>query len=351
MKPNIVVLDDWTNFWASQPAVERLRGRGEVTIHTAPSPTDDETIARLGDATVAIANRERTQLTAHVLQSVEHLELIAQTGRLSPNVDAEAATERGIALIAAPGQPGSHAAVAELGLALMLALARQIPRNDRRVRQGDWVAPPTRMLSGLTLGILGLGNIGRHMARLGQAMEMKVIAWGPTLTPDRARASDVEHVTYEDLFRRADVLFISVRLSDMTRGLVGAAQLAAMKPSSYLVNIARGPVVDEAALVAALERRQIAGAGLDVYDVEPLPVDHPLVQLDNVVLTPHIGWGVETNFALMVENLVEAVMRYLDGDTSGVLNPAALQRRAHRSAQEHRPSRARAGDSAASSRE
>jgi phosphoglycerate dehydrogenase-like enzyme len=330
MKPKIVVLDDWTNFWGGQPGVERLRERGEVRIFTTPAGGEDDVIERLEGATVAIANRERTPLNARVLRDAKDLELIAQTGRISPNIDVEAATEHGIALVAAGGQPGSHVAVAELGLALMLALARQIPDNDRRVRKGDWVAPPTRMLSGQTLGILGLGNIGGHVARLGQALQMQVIAWGPTLTPDRARASGVEYVVHDELFKRADVLFISLRLSDLTRGLVGAQQLALMKPTSYVVNIARGPVVDEAALLDALQQRKIAGAGMDVYDVEPLPVDHPLTSLDNVVLTPHIGWGVDTNFKLMVDNLTSAVLKYLDGDMRGVVNPAALDRRSVR---------------------
>jgi phosphoglycerate dehydrogenase-like enzyme len=327
MRPRIVVLDDWTDFWGSQPAVERLRERGDVRIFTTPASGDEDVVQRLEGATVAVANRERTPLTARVLRRATGLQLIAQTGRISPNIDAGAATERGIALIAAGGQPGSHVAVAELGLALMLALARQIPDNDRRVRQGDWVAPPTRMLSGQTLGILGLGNIGGHMARLGQALQMKVIAWGPTLTPERARASSVEYVARDELFRQADVLFVSVRLSELTRGLVGAAQLALMKPTSYVVNIARGPVIDERALVEALQQRKIGGAGLDVYDQEPLPPDHPLTRLGNVVLTPHIGWGVETNFSLMVDNLTTAVLKYLDGDMSGVVNPAALDNR------------------------
>ena len=327
MKPRIVVLDDWTNFWGSQPAVERLRERGDVNIYTTPAADERDVIERLAEATVALVNRERTPLNARVLRQTKHLELIAQTGRISPNIDAEAATEHGIALLAAAGQPGSHVAVAELGLALMLALARQIPHNDRRVRQGDWVAPPTRMLSGQTLGILGLGNIGGHMARLGQALQMKVIAWGPTLTPERARASSVEYVARDELFRQADVLFVSVRLSELTRGLVGAAQLALMKPTSYVVNIARGPIIDQRALVEALQQRKIGGAGLDVYDAEPLPADHPLTTLDNVVLTPHIGWGIDTNFGLMVDNLTTAVLKYLDGDMSGVVNPAALDRR------------------------
>jgi phosphoglycerate dehydrogenase-like enzyme len=210
----------------------------------------------------------------------------------------------------------------------MLALARQIPANDRRVREGDWAAPPTRMLGGLTLGILGLGNIGGAMARLGQALQMKLIAWGPTLTPERAAASGVEYVAHDDLFRRADVLFIALKLVDATRGIVGARELSLMKPDSYLVNIARGPIVNERALVEALDQRRIGGAGLDVYDVEPLPNDHPFIRFDNVVLTPHVGWGVGSNFSLMVSNLVDAVIRVLDGDASAVVNPAALSARA-----------------------
>jgi phosphoglycerate dehydrogenase-like enzyme len=327
MQQKIVVLDDWTNFWAAQPAIERLRERGEVVIHTTPAAGEDEVMRRLQDATVAFANRERTQLDARVLRSAERLQVLAQSGRISPNVDQAAATERGIALIAAGGQPGSHVGVAELGLALLLALARDIPANHQRVRTADWAAPPTRMLSGSTLGILGLGNIGGSMAKLGQALQMRVIAWGPTLTPERAQASGVEYVAHDDLFRRADALFVALKLLDATRGLVGARELALMKPTSYLVNIARGPLVDEGALISALKEHRIAGAGLDVYDVEALPADHPFTRLDNVVLTPHIGWGTDRNFALMVENLTTAVIRYLDGDTSGVVNPAALERR------------------------
>ena len=323
----IVVLDDWTNFWGSQPAVDRLRARGEVTIYTTPANGEDDVMRRLEQATIALANRERTPLNSRVLRTAERLQLLGQTGRISPNVDSEAATERGIALVTAGGQPGSHVAVAELGLALLLALERQIPANDRRVRDGDWLAPATRVLSGLTLGILGLGNIGNAMARLGQALQMNVIAWGPTLTPERAAASGVQHVAFEDLFRRSDALFISVRLSDRTRGLIKSEQLALMKPTSYVVNVARGPVVDERALIEALQQHRIGGAGMDVYDVEPLPKDHPFTRLDNVVLTPHIGWGTDTNFALMVENLTSEVIKYLDGDTSGVVNPAALGRR------------------------
>jgi len=321
------VLDDWTNFWGTQPAIERLRERGELIIHTTPASDENEVMRRLKDAAVAFANRERTQLNARVLRSAERLQVLAQSGRISPNVDADAATERGIALIAAGGQPGSHVGVAELGLALLLGLARDLPRNDRRVREGQWSAPATRMLSGSTLGILGLGNIGGAMAKLGHALQMRVIAWGPTLTPERAAASNVEYVEHDELFRRSDALFVALKLLDATRGIVGAKELALMKPTSYIVNIARGPIIQEAALVSALQEHRIGGAGLDVYDIEPLPSDHPFTRLDNVVLTPHIGWGTARNFGLMVENLTNAVIKYLDGDMSGVVNPAALERR------------------------
>ncbi len=325
-----VVLDDWTRFYEGAPALQTLRERGDVVVFDSAASDEAEVIERLREATVAIANRERTLLPRGVLQSAEHLELIAQTGRVGPNVDAAAATELGIALTAGAGAPGGHAAVAELGLALLLALVREIPQNDARMRRGDWAAPPTAKLHGQTLGILGLGNIGGWMARLGHALGMQVIAWGPTLTAERAAQSQVEYVAFDDLFRRSDVLFVSVRLSDLTRGMVGAGQLALMKPTSYLINIARGPIVDEAALVDALQQRRLAGAGLDVYDVEPLPATHSLTRLDNVVLTPHIGWGIESNFRAMVENTVAAVMRYLDGDMAGVINPEALERRRSR---------------------
>jgi D-3-phosphoglycerate dehydrogenase / 2-oxoglutarate reductase len=326
----IVVLDDWTDFFARLDGLERLRQHGELTVHTAPAFDQNEVIDRLSEATVAIANRERTRLSADVLRASKQLRLIGQTGRVSPNIDADVATELGIALVAGAGSTGGHAAVAELGLALLLALVRRIPENNRRIRQGDWAVPPTEKLYGKTLGILGLGGIGSWMARLGNALGMRVIAWGPTLTAERAAANGVELVAFDALFPQVDALFVSLRLTDLSRGLVGEKELAAMKPSSYLVNIARGPIVDEAALVRALREGQIAGAGLDVYDEEPLPRHHPLLQLDNVVLTPHVGWGVEENFRALAENTIDAVVRYLDGDHSGVTNPRALERRAAR---------------------
>ena len=321
----IVIFDDWNRFFPTSPSLSRLRERGEVVIHHDKAMTDDEVIARLQGATVVVSNRERTQFNAKVLEALPDLRLISHTGAAGPNLDLKTATARGVAVAVAPGLPTGSAGVAELGLGLLLALARDIPRNDRKVREGDWAVPATIQLNGLTMGIFGLGRIGRAMARLAQALEMPVIAWGPTLTAERAAASGVEYVSYDDFFPRADVVFVAVRLSDMTRGLIGPQQVAAMKPTSYLINIARGPIVDEPALVEALQNRRIAGAGLDVFDVEPLPVDHPFTRLDNVVLTPHVGWVTTIQFEKFISGVVDNILNFLDGNPTNLANPEALE--------------------------
>lgn len=321
----IVILDDWNHFYATQPSLARLRERGDVTIHHDRAATTDALVARLSGAGVVCANRERTRFPAELLGALPELELISQSGGADRHIDLAAASRLGIAVASAPGAPNASAAVAELGLGLLLALARDIPRNDRRVRDGDWAAPVSDMLYGKTLGVLGLGKIGRQMAAVGRALGMSVIAWGPTLTPERAAESGVQYVTFDDLFPRADVLFISPILSDLTRGIVGRPQLASMKPTSYLINISRGPIVQEAALVEALQQRRIRGAGLDVYAEEPLPAEHPLTKLDNVVLTPHLGWVTAAHFTRFAEGVIENAINYLDGAPTRIVNPEALQ--------------------------
>jgi phosphoglycerate dehydrogenase-like enzyme len=320
----IVILDDWNRFYETQPSLARLRERGEVVVHHDRAASQAALVGRLAGAQVVCANRERTRFPAELLATLPDLKLIAQTGGAGRHIDLEAATRLGIAVATAAGAPYSSAAVAELGLGLLLALVRDLPRNDRRVRQGDWAAPPTEVLYGKTLGVIGLGRIGRHMVQACQALGMSTIAWGPTLTAERAAESGVEYVSFDDLFPRLDVLFVSPILSDLTRGIVGPAQLAAMKPSSYLINISRGPVVQEAALVEALQQARIRGAGLDVYGEEPLPTDHPFTKLDNVILTPHIGWVTSAHFSLYVEHVVENVLNFLDGRPSNLANPEVL---------------------------
>lgn len=321
----IVILDDWNHFFETRPSLARLRERGDVAIHYDRAAAMEALVGRLRGARVVLANRERTRFPAELLERLPDLELISQSGGAERHIDLAAATRLGIAVATAPGAPNGSAAVAELGLALLLALAREIPRNDRRVREHDWEPPVTDVLYGKTLGVLGLGKIGRHMATVCQALGMSVVAWGPTLTAERAAESGAEYVAFDGLFARADVLFISPILSDLTRGIVGRQQLAAMKPTSYLVNISRGPIVQEAALVEALRERRIRGAGLDVYDEEPLPPDHPLTKLDNVVLTPHIGWVTAAHFSRFADGMIENAVSFLDGNPTRVVNPEALE--------------------------
>lgn len=323
----VVVLEDWNQLFVGAPALERLAGRAEVDIqHDRPRDRDD-LIGRLRDAAVAVLNRERTQLDGDTLRQLPALELIVQTGGLGPNLDLAAATAQGIAVTTAPGLPNSIEGVAELGIGLLIALARRLPACDRAVRAGAWNLAPTLMLHGGTMGILGLGRLGRSLARIGRALGMRVIAAGMTLTPDRAAASGAEWVTLDDLFPQADAVFICLRLSAETRGLVTRRHLASMRPSAFLINVARGPIVDEVALVEALRAGWIAGAGLDVFDHEPLPTSHPLTELDNVILTPHIGWVTASNTAQFVDSVVERIVGYLDGDRGAVVNPDAFAQR------------------------
>jgi D-3-phosphoglycerate dehydrogenase len=321
----VVILDDWNHFFETQPALARLKERAEVVVHYDRARTPEALVDRLRGAGAVLANRERTRFPAELLEALPDLELISQSGGVGRHIDVEAATRLGIALASAPGASNGPAAVAELGLALLLGLARNIPSNDRRVREGDWAAPLSDVLYGKTLGVIGLGKIGRHMVKVCQAMGLSVIAWGPTLTPERAAESGAEYVAFDDLFPRADVLFISPILSDLTRGIVGPKQLAAMKPTSYLINISRGPIVQEAALVEALQQRRIRGAGMDVYDDEPLPADHPYTKLDNVVLTPHIGWVTADHFTRFASGMIDNVLNYLDGNPTRIENPDALK--------------------------
>jgi len=210
---------------------------------------------------------------------------------------------------------------------MILAVVRRLPQEDRALRAGRWQTGFGVELAGKTLGVVGLGRIGSRIAAFGRFLGMRVLAWGPTLTPDRARAANVEHVPLETLLRESDVVTLHTRLSDLTRGLLTARHLALMKPTAYLVNTARGPLVDEAALLAALRERRIAGAALDVFDVEPLPADHPFLALDNVVLTPHIGYVTREGYEVFFGQVVDAIAAYLDGKVPDrALNPEVLTR-------------------------
>ena len=321
----IAVLDDYQGVVLSLPYWARLAGRASVEAFREPVADEEALVRRLTPYQILVPIRERTRFPAALLARLPNLELLALTGRNSGHVDVAAATAQGI-LVAETG--GSGAGPVELTIGLMIAAVRGIPQADRALRAGRWEGSLSGELAGRTLGILGLGRIGSRIAAFGRLLGMRVLAWGPTLTPERATASEAEFVPLETLFRESDVVSLHLRLSDQSRGLVTADLLACMKPSAYLINTARGPLVDEAALVASLREGRIAGAALDVYAVEPLPADHPFLALENVVLTPHLGYVTEEAYHVFFREVTENIVSYLDGQVPArAVNPDALARR------------------------
>jgi D-3-phosphoglycerate dehydrogenase len=265
----------------------------------------------LREATIVCLMRERTALPRKVIEALPNLKLIVTAGMYNASVDLEAAKERGILIC---GTGGAGGPTAELAFGLMLDLARNISVENARMKAGEpWQVTIGHDLAGLTLGLIGLGKLGAKAARIAQAFDMKVIAWSQNLTAERAGQHGAEYVSKEELFSRSDFVSIHVVLSQRTRGLVGAAELSRMKPTAYLVNTSRGPIVEEAALIAALRDRKIAGAGVDVYDVEPLPTDHPYRSLPNLVMTPHLGYVTENTLRVFYGSMVEDIRAWLDG--------------------------------------
>ncbi|MBI4572190.1 MAG: D-2-hydroxyacid dehydrogenase family protein [candidate division NC10 bacterium] len=322
----IAILDDYQGTVPSLPYWSRLSGRATVDAFRDTLLSEDELVRRLAPYEILVLIRERTRFPASLLARLPALELLALTGRNSGQVEATAATARGVLITETEG---SGVAAMELTIGLLLATVRGIPQEDRAMREGRWQTGIGVELAGKALGILGLGRIGSRIAAFGKLLGMRVIAWGPTLTEERAAASGVTFVPLDTVFRESDVVSLHLRLSERTRGLVTEHHLSLMKPTAYLINTARGPLVEEAALVAALRERRIAGAGLDVFDVEPLPANHPLVMLDNVVLTPHTGYVTQEAYHIFFRQVVENIESYLDGQLPPrTLNPEAMKRRA-----------------------
>ncbi len=287
--------------------MRRLRERAEVRIFTGAF--GEPTALRGFDALVA--NRERTRFTRGLLEQLPDVRIIAQTGNHAYHIDLAAAAECGVIVAKASG--GFSRGAAELAIGLAIAVMRQIPAADGAVKRGEWRTPFTRVLHGKTLGIVGLGHVGRHVAGIALAFGMRVLAWSPRLTAEAARAVGAERRELDDLLRTADVVSIHLTLAPESRGLLDARRIGLMKPSAYLINTARGPIVDEAALVAALAGGRIAGAGLDVFDVEPLPAGHPLTRLPNVVLTPHLGWPTDEAYEAFADAAADVLISHLEG--------------------------------------
>jgi phosphoglycerate dehydrogenase-like enzyme len=321
----VVVPDDYNDVYASAPAIARLRERVEVTIHTTMPRSLDTWVERMAGAEIAVANRERIPLGAPLFDRLPRLEMIAQTAGGGSHLDLAAATERGILVT---GTKGASASTAELTVALMLAAMRRIPYGDAELRAGRWSQFVGRELAGKRLGVVGLGRIGSQVARVCAAMGMEVRGWSPSLTAERAEAVGAQSQDLDALLAESDVVTVHMRLTPTSRGTLNRERLALLKPSALFVNTARAALVDEGALIEMLQDGRLWGAALDVYAEEPLPPNHPLLALPNVVLTPHIGWVAEDSYRVFIEGVVENILAYLDGrPVPFPLNPNALQNR------------------------
>jgi phosphoglycerate dehydrogenase-like enzyme len=304
----IAILDDYQNVALEMADWSPLAGRAAITVFNDHLSDADEIVERLLPFDVVCVMRERTPLPRSILERLPRLKLIASTGRRNAAIDVDAAAERGIE-VAHTGYDGRS--TVELTWALILASVRQVASENARLRAGGWQHTLGDVLAAKTLGVLGLGNIGSEVARLGRAFGMEVIAWSQNLTAEKAQACQARLVSKDELFASADILTIHLVLSPRTRGLVGAAELEAMKPSARLINTSRGPIVDEPALVDALRRRRIAGAAIDVFDIEPLPADHPFRSLDNVLATPHVGYVARDLYRVFYGDTVKNITRWL----------------------------------------
>jgi phosphoglycerate dehydrogenase-like enzyme len=308
--PRVLILDDYQRVALRCADWGRLPDDCEV-VALADHLVDDEAFAAaLAGAEIVVAMRERTAFTAARLDRLSDLRLLVTTGMGNAAIDLAAAARNGVVVSGTGGRPG---ATVELAWALILALVRSLPREDAGMRAGGWQQTVGFELSGRTLGLVGLGRLGTAMVPVARAFGMDVIAWSENLTPEAAAAAGARPVAKEELFATADVVSVHYKLGERSRGLLGAAELALMRPSAYLVNTSRGPIVDSAALRAALEERRIAGAGLDVYDTEPLPADDPLRDAPRTVLTPHLGYVTGATYEVFYGEAVEDILAFLDG--------------------------------------
>ena len=308
----VAILDDYAGLARTLPCWDRLRGR--VSVESFGGTLADETAlaARLAPYPVVVGIRERTRFTASLLARLPALRLLALAGRHSGQVDVADASARGVLVT---DIDGTAPPAVEHTIGLILALVRRIPQDDRALRAGRWQTALGTELARKTLGIVGLGKIGTRIAAFGALVGMRVVATGLTLTAERAAAAGARLTDLDGLMRESDVVSVHLRLSDRTRGLITARHLALMKPTAFLVNTARGPIVDETALVETLRAGRIAGAALDVFGTEPLPPAHPLLALDNVVLTPHTGFVTRETFEVFFEQTVASIAEWLDGKT------------------------------------
>ena len=310
----IAVLDDYQNVALSLADWSVLDARATVAIFNDHLADSDAVVKRLQPFDIVCVMRERTPMTRAIIERLPKLRMIASTGSRNASIDLKAAEERDVQVV----HTGyTSAPTIELTWALILASARNLVAENASLRSGGWQHSVGDDMAGRTLGLLGLGNVGAAVARIGNAFGMKVIAWSQNLTTERAVEAGATLVSKDELFQEADVVSIHLVLSGRTRGLVGAAELALMKPTARLINTSRGPIVVEADLVAALTNQKIAGAAVDVFDQEPLPPDHPLRALPNLLATPHIGYVSRGLYARFYQDTVANIRNWLEGQAAG----------------------------------
>ena len=308
-KCQIAVLDDYQNAALESADWSVLRDRADITVFEDHLADPDAVIERLLPFDVVCVMRERTPLPRKVIERLPNLKFIASTGSANASIDVAAAGDRGITVVHTGYRSDP---TVEFTWALILACARHIVTESNSVRSGGWQQTVGVDLRGKTLGVLGLGNVGSEVARIGSAFGMKLIAWSQNMTAETAKATGAILVSKDQLFERADILTIHLVLSSRTRGLVGAAELEKMKPTAWLINPSRGPIVEEQALITALQNKRLAGAAIDVFDIEPLPPSHPFRTLDNVLATPHIGYVSQGLYKTFYEDTVSNIRKWLD---------------------------------------
>ena len=322
----VAILDDYQKFALKSADWDRLRRRGlEISVFHQAFASQDDAAAKLAHFEVLVLMRERTPFPRALIERLPKLKFMALTGLRSASLDLAACSARKVPV--SNTRAGSTSAVtAEFCFLLMLAAARDLAKAERGMREGRWHEGIGGgvVLEGKRLGLLGLGKLGSRVAGYAKAFGMEVVAWSQNLTPEKAAAAGAAYVSKEELLRTSDFVSIQLVLSDRSRGLVGAPELALMKPTAILVNTSRGPIVDEKALLAALRGGKLAHAALDVYDTEPLPLDHPLRKMDNVTLSPHLGYVSEEVYRTFWGDCVENIEAWLDGKPVRILNPELL---------------------------
>ena len=320
----VAVLDDFERVADTVPAYEKVKSRADITILQERLDSSEKLVQTLREFNVLLLMRERTQFSDKEYSQLPNLKFISQTGRTSVHLDLPAATRRGIAVAGTASDSG--ATTKELTIGLILALMRRIPQVDRRMRTESWPPLAGQTLAGKTVGVFGFGRIGKGVAQIMKAFNTRVLAYSRTLTAERAAEAGAECVPMATLLRESDILTIHINSNAQTIGIIGEKEFAAMKPGAFLVNTARGPIVSEAAMIKALDNGQLGGVGLDVFDIEPLPMDHALRRFDNAILTSHRGYATVEVLSERYEQALTHIVDFFDGRPMTLLNPEVHKR-------------------------